>query len=366
MPSSMHVDANRAWGGGQAQSLGLALALAARGEETSFVVEPGSGLAARLDASLLPWEAVRMRGAWGLGAMLQLTRRFRELRPEVVHIHDSASHTPAALAARRAGVAGIIVTRRTEFPMRRRWSVRLKYELWCDRVVCVSEAARRRCLEAGLPEGQVVVVPDFVDCRHFDAAAVPAARSDDRPQVCSVGRLSREKGHRVLLKAMAAVLRSVPEARLQICGDGPERPALARQSEASGLAEHVSLSGFVQDTRPTLAAADIFVMPSLSEGLGGAVLEAMAMGKPVVATDAGGLPEAVVDGETGLIVPAGDAEALAEAMMDLLGDPARARKMGIAGRERALKHFDRRRIVDRMVSLYEEVLAGQSPTHRRP
>jgi glycosyltransferase involved in cell wall biosynthesis len=351
------VDANREWGGGQAQSLGLALALAARGEETRFVAEPGSAPAARLGDTLLPWEAVRMRGARRLGATIQLTKRFRELRPEVVHIHDSASHVPAALAAKRAGVPAVVATRRTAFPLRRGWAAKLKHELWCDRLLCVSEAVRRRCLEAGLPEDHIAVVPDFVDCQHFDTAIVETSRTDERPRICSVGRLSREKGHLLLLKAMSIVVKSVPEAQLQICGEGPELSTIARRAEVNGLAENVALLGFVRDVRSLLAAADVFVMPSLSEGLGVAVLEAMAMGKPVVATDAGGLPEAVMHGETGLVVPAGDAEALAEAMTALLEKPTRAREMGRAGRQRALSHFDRPRIVDRVVAHYEEVLA---------
>jgi glycosyltransferase involved in cell wall biosynthesis len=203
----------------------------------------------------------------------------------------------------------------------------------------------------------VAVVPDFVDCRHFDPATVEITRADERPRICCIGRLSREKGHRTLLRAMSTVVRSVPEARLQICGDGPERSAIVRRAEANGLAENVVLLGFVQDVRPLLAAADVFVMPSLSEGLGVAVLEAMAMGKPVVTTDAGGLPEAVSEGETGMVVPAGDAEALAEAMTALLENPMHAREMGLAGRQRALSHFDRPRIVDRVVAHYEEALA---------
>jgi glycosyltransferase involved in cell wall biosynthesis len=120
----------------------------------------------------------------------------------------------------------------------------------------------------------------------------------------------------------------------------------------------VEFAGFVPDVRQRLAQADVLVMPSLSEGLGVAVLEAMAMGKPVVASNTGGLPEAVADGETGLLVPPGNAEALAGALLALLEDPDRAQAMGKAGRRRAVDHFDRRVIVDRMLSLYREVLSG--------
>jgi glycosyltransferase involved in cell wall biosynthesis len=124
------------------------------------------------------------------------------------------------------------------------------------------------------------------------------------------------------------------------------------------VAGAVEFAGFVLDVRPYLASADVFAMPSLSEGLGVAALEAMATGKPVVATDAGGLPESVIHQETGLIVPAGKPQLLADALIILLQHPARARQMGEAGRARALAQYDRPRIVDRIIALYHEVLGG--------
>jgi glycosyltransferase involved in cell wall biosynthesis len=156
---------------------------------------------------------------------------------------------------------------------------------------------------------------------------------------------------------MQVVLRTCPDAQLLLAGQGDRRPALEAQAAAAGISHAVTFLGFVSDVRVVLAAADVFAMPSLSEGLGVAALEAMAMARPVVATDAGGLPESVIHGETGLLVPAGDADALAEALMALLSDRQRARAMGEAGRQRALAHFDCAPIVDRVIALYHEVLS---------
>jgi glycosyltransferase involved in cell wall biosynthesis len=122
------------------------------------------------------------------------------------------------------------------------------------------------------------------------------------------------------------------------------------------VSKYVEFTGFVPDVRAVLSAADVAAMPSLQEGLGVAVLEAMAMGKPVVSSDAGGLPESVVHGETGIVTPAGDAEALADALAAVLRDPARARSMGRAGRERVVEHFDRPRVAERVLRLYADVL----------
>jgi len=384
MPSSLHIDSGPDWGGGQVQSLGLAVALAHRGEETWFVAQPGSELDSRLRDSYLRWETMPLRGLPGLRSVRHLARRLTELQPDIVHVHESASHVVAGLAARMAARAGalpcaptvaghreagdgkaraggprIIATRRTAAPLRRSWLGRAKYLLWCDRLICVSEAIRTRCLAAGLPESLLTVIPDFVDCRHFDSGVgQELAPGTDSPTLLTIGRLTASKGHRVLLRAMREVVRRMPGARLLICGTGMDEAALRRQAHALGLGDRVEFLGFAPDVRRVLAQADVFVMPSLSEGLGVAVLEAMAMAKPVVSSDAGGLPESVIDGETGLVVAAGDAGALAEALLDLLTDPARATKMGQAGRERALSHYDRPRIVERITALYDQVLAG--------
>jgi len=332
--------------------LGLALALATRGEETWFVTERGSELVERLKGTYLRWEQARLRGMAGLMGVARLARRFQEMGVEIVHVHDAASPAVCGLAARMAAKPRVVVTRRTEFPLR--WPGVAKYRL-CDKVICVSEAVRRRCLEAGLPEELLTVIPDFVDCRHFDPEAVQA-KGGEAGQIAMVGRLSRTKGHRLMLRAMGEIAKAEPEVGLVICGTGEEEAALKAEADSLGVRERVRFAGFVPEVRAVLAEAKVFVMPSLSEGLGVAVLEAMAMEKPVVASDAGGLPEAVVDGETGVVTRAGDAKGLAEAVISLLREGERAKAMGRAGRERALAHYDRPRVIERVMEVYEEVL----------
>lgn len=346
------------------QSLGLAMALAERGERVHFVAQTGSALAARLRDSGLSWESMPLRGFKQMAtwSWLRLSNRFRRLQPDIVHVHDSAAQIPALWAAGRwtAGRRSrrkprVVVTRRTDFPLRNARRP-LSYELLSDRVICVSSAVRQRLMQAQVPAERLVVIPDFVDCRHFDPSATHGCAGGP-PTVAAIGRLTREKGHIVLLRAMQAVLRSCPGARLLLAGQGDQCSALEAQAAATDVSHAVEFLGFAPDVRPVLAAAHVFAMPSLSEGLGVAALEAMAMARPVVATDVGGLPESVIHGETGLIVPTGDADALAEALVALLLDGQRARAMGEAGRRRALSVFDRGPIVDRIIALYNEVLS---------
>lgn len=352
MPSSVHVDANRGWGGGQVQSLGLALALTTRGEETWFLAQRQAELVSRLKSTYLKWEEADLRGLKGITHLGALGRRFNEMKVDIVHVHDAASLAICGLAARAAGQSRVVVTRRTVFPLR--WPGVLKYRL-CDKVICVSEAVRKKCLEAGLPETQLTVIPDFVDCRHFDPAAVEV-KNNNQPVIAMVGRLSKSKGHRVLLRAMSSIVKTEPDVKLVICGTGEEEAALKTEAKMLALDAHIEFTGFVPDVRTVLAQADIIVLPSLSEGLGVAALEAMAMAKPLVVSDAGGLPEAVISGETGLVARAGEAQELVKALITLLRDPEWAKQMGAAGRERALALFDRPRVVDKVIAVYEEVL----------
>lgn len=339
------------------QSLGLAMALAERGERVHFVAQTGSALAARLPGMGLSWESMSLRGLIGATVSPRLRRVFSQSLPEIVHVHDAASVTSAYLAIRRMPgiLPRLIVTRRTSTRLRGRSASLLGSDL-CTRVVCVSQAVRACVLEAGVSPEHLSVIPDFVDCRHLD----PDAASRDAgapPTIAAIGRLTQEKGHTVLLRAMPAVLRSCPDARLLLAGQGDQCSALQAQAAEADVTHAVEFLGFVSDVRPVLAAADVFAMPSISEGLGVAALEAMAMARPVVATDVGGLPESVIHDETGLIVPVGDADALAEALIALLSNRQRARAMGEAGRQRVLANFDRGPIVGRIVALYNEVLS---------
>lgn len=172
-----------------------------------------------------------------------------------------------------------------------------------------------------------------------------------------MAELSREKGHRTLLEAWTAVLRELPAPRLVLLGDGPERPHLER------LAGHlpagtVLLAGHREDVPAWLKRLDLYVQPSLAEGLGSSTLEAMACRLAVVASRTGGLPEAVEDGVTGRLVPPGEASPLAAAVVDLLRDPERARRFGAAGRARVETRFAAPAMVERYLELYRDLAAG--------
>ena len=178
------------------------------------------------------------------------------------------------------------------------------------------------------------------------------------PRLAVIGRLVPIKGHDVLLRAVAAVRSDLPGITLEIAGDGPLEQELRSTAARLGLDGVASFLGRVAPAAPVFERAEVVVVPSFGEGFGMVALEAMERGRPVIASAVGGLPEIVEDGRTGLLVPVGDAEALARAIRELAGDPARAAATAAAGRLRAIEGFAQERCTDRIEAIYRAALEG--------
>jgi glycosyltransferase involved in cell wall biosynthesis len=218
-----------------------------------------------------------------------------------------------------------------------------------DRVIVNSEAARREELEAGFPPERLDYIPNGI---RLAAARTPeraALGLPEGPLVLSVGQLEAVKGQRYLIDAWATVRAAVPDATLLLLGNGSLRAELEEWTRREGVATSVRFLGFREPALPYLLACDLLVQSSVSEGMPNAVLEAMAARRPVVATRVGGLPEVVSDGETGVLIPPADPQALARAIVGLLADPERRAVMGEAAWRRVRDHF----LAERMVTLTE-------------
>ncbi|MDX1969709.1 MAG: glycosyltransferase [Planctomycetaceae bacterium] len=293
----------------------------------------------------------QLQASGRLGQVRELTRWLRQERIDVVHTHNTYPHVYASLAARWAGVPVVVQTRHGQ-RAGHGWKSRVLYRsaAWLvDRVVAVSDDAARLCVAAdGLRAEKVTRIWNGIDLSDFEYHGPVAA-----PIAISVARLSPEKDFPTLLRAVARAAATIPELRLKIVGDGPERGALERLSADLGLAARVAFLGERTDVPSLLKSAGFFVTASLTEGISLTLLEAMAVGLPVVATDAGGNGEIVVDGETGRITPIGDVDALADAIVEMCRRQGDWPALGRAGRERVCDHFDVRRMVDDYEALYE-------------
>ena len=346
-------------GGAQTYVAQLLPALVDRYEVTVAAWGPGPLREAteRAGATYVPLHHVRraLHPVHDLLGLVELYRLCRRVRPAIVHANSS-----------KAGVLGRLAAWLARVPVRvftvHGWAFKAYHGLastlylWADRamrplttaIVCVAEGERRIGLERGTCTASRTVV-----IRNAVADAAAASLAGDPPVVLSVGRLKEPKDFSTLAQALAR-LDGVPHRAL-VAGDGPDRPALEEEIARLGVA--LELPGERDDVPELLAAVDVFVLSSRSEGMPISILEAMAAGLPVVASAVGGVPELVVDGETGVLVPPGDPDALAEALRRLLQDPELRRRLGAGGRERARDEFSLERFRREHLELYERLLA---------
>ena len=342
--------------GSEAHLLQLLPDLRARGWDVRFLMlhedEPGAWeFAGELRTRGVPLDDVRLRADVDPLAFGEVVAYVSRTRPRILHTHLVHADVYGQLAGFLTRVPFRLSTKHgfNEFREGRWFGL-------ADRSVSSLahvHIAISQGLAQYLAETEGFAEKDF-EIVHYgiasDGAAAPYTGGD--PRLLCVGRLIPIKGHLVLLRALAQARARVPGVTLDVAGRGPLDPALRSYAQELGLADAVRFLGFVSPVEKAIDDAAIVVVPSLGEGFGMVALEAMERARPVIVSAVGGLPEIVADGETGLVVPPADAEALAEAIVALAGDLARASTMGLAGRERALAQFTPERCAARIEELY--------------
>ncbi|MFO7166543.1 MAG: glycosyltransferase family 4 protein [Chloroflexota bacterium] len=365
-------------GGAQRVVLDTARQLRARGVEVLVVTRHHRGLARYEEVRGLP----TYRVGWGdagkalaaisfiLGALWLLWRLRR--RYDVLHCHQMISPMTIGLLARALFRCPLVVmphgsgdfgdvsllTRRRPLTGRLRLAAAARL---ADAFVCISPAIRAELLSVGMPAARLWDIANGVDLEHFRPVTPDQRRAlrsalglPDGPLAIYAGRLSPEKGVDVLLAAWPATLQQVPDARLLLVGSGAQQAALEEQARRLGVAERVIFAGGCDDVAPFLQAADLFVLPSYSEGLPVALLEALACGLPCVATSTDGAAQVLQDGLTGRLVPPGDPAALARALAEALTAPD-LRVWGERGRSHVARQYALEDVVGRYLAMYRAV-----------
>jgi len=301
-------------------------------------------------------------------AMFRLLRVLRRLEPDLVHSRNWGA-IEAVPAARLAGVRAIVHSEHgreladPEGLNARRNRFRRLLAPLIDRIVTVSDDLKAWLEETvKLPGAKLLVIPNGVDTERFSPARRLEGRqalqiSDETTVVGTVGRLNGIKDYPTLLTAFADVARRAEHVRLVFVGDGPQRAALEAAAAALGMKERVSFLGERTDVPALIAGLDVFVLPSIAEGMSNTLLEAMAAGRPVVATGVGGNPELVEDGVTGTLVPARHPAALTKAIDGYLGDAGLRTAHGEAARARAVMEFGLASMASRYRDLYRALAA---------
>jgi glycosyltransferase involved in cell wall biosynthesis len=343
--------------GGQAVALELARAARTRGDEVSFVA-PGHGpFVERAGAEGFGVAFVDVRRTHRLDSALRLARLLRRARADLLHTHAlAAGNVVARVGARLAGVP-VVAHLHIENHFRAATAPVIRTldnvtARSCARLVAVSDDTRRAYERQGYPRSRIEVVYNGVA-----TMANGALPHNDPPVIGEIARLCDVKGQRELIRALA----DIPSARLVLAGrdleqGGAFQAELEREAARVGVSDRVEF-GFRDDVPALLEQLDVVALPSWTEGLPMVVLEAMAAGRPVVATPVGGTPEVVSDGETGLLVPPRDPQALAAALRRVLEDRGLAERLAAAGRRRVEEHFTLDAMNRRMLELYDEVAA---------
>jgi len=325
----------------------------------------GGAIGGKLIEAGIPVAVLGVRGKWDVGKLGRLTKLLRRERIDLLHTHLFHADLAGRPAARGASVPHVIHTVWTAEGRFRPWQFAFARLLGgsCDRIVCLADSVREHhARRSGLPDHVYTVIPWGVDVEAFsrDEGARRRLRSrwgvgEGEVLAAFVGRLEFYKGVDTLVAAMSHLGARGEAMRLVIAGDGPKRPIVENFIAHGEGGERTRLLGFVEDVRGVLSAADVYVMPSLWEGWGLALGEAMSASLPAVGTDVPAVRDLIVDGTTGLLVERKDAVGLAEAMWRLARDGELRERMGRAGRERIVRRFSIDRTVAAHEALYDEI-----------
>jgi glycosyltransferase involved in cell wall biosynthesis len=359
----LHVDTEKGWRGGQQQAAYLLSHMHERGYKTALVCQPGSEFEDFCRGKQLPCYPVPMRGEIDFFAGLKISRICRQRDINILHLHSShalAIGLWARLFHRNIRLIGV---RRVDFPIKKSIFSRLKYtSSLVNRIVCISDNIRNVMIHDRVPEEKLTTIHSGVDINKFEKEAPPPGFKgglgipEDHIVVGTVAAIAGHKDYPNLLMAAKIVLDSSEKVTFCAVGDGSDRKKVHTLARDLQLGNRFIFTGFRNDVGSFLKSFDLFVLSSYLEGLGTSVLDAQAVGLPVVGCDAGGIPEMITHGENGLLVPARNSEALAEAIIGLIQNKEKRYKFGKRAKE-TVEKFSIKKTVEKNLKLYEELLS---------
>ncbi len=364
----LHLDTGREWRGGQQQVLHLTHGLEDRGVTSVVATPQDSPIAHRLQDEGLPVIEFPYTRHFAPRTIQAFQKVLADQQWDILHMHTSHAHTLGFLSLkmppRKPFVKpAFVVSRRVDFVPNRDPVSRLKYTAAGQHFICVSEAIRDILFQYGIPEKQLYVVHSGVSMpeSNGDGSASREALRDELGVngngliLGTIGNLVPHKGHQFLIGALAKVREVRQDFRAVLVGGGELESNLRSRARAAGLEEHIVFAGQIPNAARLVGAFDIYVHPSVEEGLGTSILDAGAAGIPVVATRAGGIPEAVLDGKTGLLVPPANPAALADAMLKLMEDAALRESMRGAATQWIGRSRTKENMIDQTLSVYRKI-----------
>lgn len=354
----LHVNTANTWRGGEQQVVYLVEGLQSRGHNNFVVCQPKSVLREKLFSSKTPVFPLAMHGEWDLIAAIKLAMIIKKNNIQILHLHTAHAHTLGLLAAKFNPACKVIVSRRVDFHIHSRF----KYKRGINKIITVSERIRQVLIEDKIDAEKIVAVHSGVDLERFNGIKsngyiYKEFNLDGKtPIVGIVAALAPHKDHQNFLYAAGKLKEKYPRVKFLIVGEGELKQDLKILTRQLGLEKEVIFTGFRKDSLEIISTFDVFVLSSCLEGMGSVLLEAMALAKPIVATRTGGIPEVVLNGVTGILVSPGDSGELANGIMQLLGDNALAKEMGLKGKER-VKEFSKDKMVEKTEGIYKKIMS---------
>ena len=353
----LHVHTSYGWRGGENQVYLLLKGLKEKGIESFLITPPKSKLGKKIKEIDIPVKEINFKSEFDLVAINLIVRFIKKKNITLLHAHTSHAHSIGGISAKLAKKK-IVVTRRVDFPPKNFLS-RWKYRKFSDIIIVISLAIKKVLMDIGIPEEKIRYIPSAFDKDRIDRKGSSLYLFNEfrlsHPIIGTIAHLTDHKGHIYLLKAIPYILRDFPEATFLIVGKGELGKFLRKVARKLGIEKNVIFTGFREDIPEILSILDIFVLPSYMEGLGSILLEAQYVGIPVVSTFAGGIPEVVKNGETGLLVPPKDSKSLSKAIIGLIKDRKRKEKFSEEAKKWA-RNFLPERMVDGTIKVYEELI----------
>jgi glycosyltransferase involved in cell wall biosynthesis len=353
----LHVITPSHMSGAEMQVVRITRRMEVRGHEMSVVVKRGSSTIPEFERQGVPIDARAISGKASPLALVALRKACRDHRPDLLHSHLSSASWWCGWMERLGGPKTVGHVHGFTSAMWHRQQSHL---------LAVSNAVKLHLVDQGIAAAKITVLPnalspeEFVPRRSVAEVRAEFGAEADTQVIGTIAHLSEKKGYRELFAAIPLVLRQFPQAQFWIVGQGPLRDELERLARESGFLDRVRFAGFRRDAADIMQAMDVFALPSHREPCALVYIEAALAEKPIVACNAGGAPESIADGETGLLVPPRDASALAGAILQLADNRGEARRMGRAGRTRAIELFSWNRYIATLEGVYDRV-CGEGP-----
>jgi glycosyltransferase involved in cell wall biosynthesis len=356
----LHTEWSEGWGGQEIRILLEMREHRRQGHKVHILCSPRTKLAEEAGGMGIEVISHKIRSAWEPGSILRIKKLIRELKIDVLHTHSSVDSWAGGLAGRWAKVPVLVRTRHISVRVRRPWLNRIYY--LPDAIITTGEHIRRELLQTHkIPAERIVSIPTGADTGRFLPGPPDLELKKrmglpiDSPVITLVAVLRAQKRHELVIAAAAEVIKVFPRTRFLFVGDGPGRDRVEQEIKKARLEDRILMTGYREDIPAILSFTDLGIISSVAEGIPQFLFQIMAMGKPVIATEVGGIPEIVTSGVNGILIPPEDAAALVQAIVQLLGDPGSAGRLGEEGRRLVEQEYTVEKMAEKVYRVYQQV-----------